>query len=80
MNPGLVNGYPAYATKQVPSDKVIFANWNDLIVADWAGIDIVVDPYSLSLNGQVRVVVTILTDVGVRHPVSFCVSTDSGAQ
>lgn len=77
---GTVNGYPAYATLQVPGDKVIFGNWNDLIVADWAGIDIVVDPYSLSLNGQVRCVVTILTDVGVRHPVSFCVSTDSGAQ
>ena len=77
---GTVNGYKAYATKQVPSDKVIFGNWNDLILADWAGIDITVDPYSLSTSGQVRIVIMLLTDTAIRHAASFTVSSDSGAQ
>lgn len=77
---GLVNGYRAEATKQVPSDKVIFGNWQDIIIADWAGIDVVVDPYTLSLNGQISLVVTQWSDVGVRHAGSFAVSSDSGAQ
>ena len=77
---GEVNGYPARTTKQVPADKVIFANWADLILAEWAGIDVVVDPYSLKKTGQIEVTITLHSDIGVRHPVSFCVSTDSGAQ
>jgi len=76
---GEVNGYPAYATKQVPGNKVIFANWADLILAEWAGIDVVVDPYSLKKTGQIEVTITLHCDIGVRHAVSFCVSTDSGA-
>lgn len=77
---GEVNGYRAAATKQVPSDKVIFGNWQDLILAEWAGIDVVVDPYSLKKVGQVEITTTLWTDIGVRHAGSFCISTDSGAQ
>ena len=77
---GIVNGYGAYATKQVSDDKVIFGNWADLILADWAGVDIVVDPYSLKKQGQIEITITLMSDIGVRHAVSFCVSTDSGAQ
>lgn len=72
-----VNGYPAKATNQVPSaTSVIFGRWDDLIVADWDGLDVVVDPYSLSLNGQISVVIQTLTDVGVRHAKSFTNSTN----
>lgn len=77
---GMVNGYRAGVTKQVPSDKVLFGNWADLILADWAGIDVVVDPYSLATQGQVQIVITLWTDIGVRHAVSFSASSDSGAQ
>lgn len=77
---GQVNGYRALVTNQVPSNKVFYGNWNDLILASWAGIDVVVDPYSLKKSGQIEITMTQWADVGVRHPVSFCVSTDSGAQ
>lgn len=77
---GTVNGYRAEVSQQVPSDKVIFGNWSNVILADWDGMDVVVDPYSLAGSGQIKVTIQMLTDVGVRHPASFCVSTDSGAQ
>lgn len=75
-----VNGYPARATNQIASNKVVFGNWNDLIVAEWAGMDVVVDPYSAKKTGQIEVTMTLWTDIGVRHGASFCISSDSGAQ
>jgi HK97 family phage major capsid protein len=78
------NGYKFASTNQFPTsgtlNQVIFGNWADLILADWDGIDVVVDPYSLADTNIVRVVITIMTDIGVRHAVSFCISSDSGAQ
>ena len=75
---GLVNGYPAVASKQIPdATNVLFGNWSDLIVADWDGVDITVDPYSLSTSNQVRVVVQILTDSGLRHAASFSASINA---
>jgi HK97 family phage major capsid protein len=77
---GMVNDYPAEVTNQVPSDKVIFGDWSQIILADWDGLDVVVDPYTLATEGQVRVVIHTLTDVGLRQVASFSVSADSGAQ
>jgi HK97 family phage prohead protease len=77
---GIVNGYRAIASTIITGDKVIFGNFNDVIIASWLPLEIIVDPYSLSLNHQVRIVVNTLADIGVRHPESFAVSTDSGAQ
>jgi HK97 family phage major capsid protein len=80
--PGLgeVNGYTAAATKQVPSDRVIYGNFADLLLASWAGIDVVIDPYSLKKSGQIEITITNWADIGVRHAGSFCASSDSGAQ
>lgn len=77
---GMVNGYRAEATKQVPSNKAIFANWIDVILAEWAGVDVVVDPYSLKKTGQIEVTITIWVDNGLRHEGSVAISSDSGAQ
>ncbi len=75
------NGYPLFATNQIGSgNQVIFGNFADAIYGDWAGWDVVVDPYTQAASGQVIITMTILTDFGVRHPASFCVSSDSGAQ
>lgn len=74
----MVNGYPAFATTQLTTlPSVIFGNWNDLIVADWGGggNEVIVDPYSLSMQGQVRIVMQQLSDVAIRHGKSFSIST-----
>ena len=74
------NGYRAEVSKNVPSNKVLFGNWAEMILADWDGVDVVVDPYSLSLQNQIRIVINLMTDVGIRQPLSFNVSTDAGNQ
>ena len=72
----MVNGYPARATNQLTTlPSVIFGNWSDLIIGDWASNEVIVDPYSLSLQGQVRIVMQQLSDVAIRHAKSFSIST-----
>lgn len=82
---GYVNGYYAIVTNQVGTaaavnHQVIYGNWNDLIMASFAGLDVVVDPYSLSKAAQIQITITQWMDVAIRHAGSFCISTDSGAQ
>jgi HK97 family phage major capsid protein len=69
----MLGSYPARATNQLTAvPSVIFGNWADMIIGDWASPEIIVDPYSLSMANQIRIVVHQLTDVGIRHPKSFC--------
>ena len=75
-----VNGYEAASTNNVPSNLVIFGVFSELIIADFAGINVTVDPYSLSLQDQIRTTVVVMTDNGLRHEPAFVVSADSGAQ
>jgi HK97 family phage major capsid protein/HK97 family phage prohead protease len=80
MDDNTVNGYKAQVTNQVASNAVFFGNWNDLVMASWAGLDVVVDPYTLASNSQIKIVVNQMADIAVRNKDSFCKSTDSGAQ
>ena len=81
-----VNGYSAFATNQIPNDltsgsstglsAVIFGNWNDLIIGMWGALDILVDPYTGSTSGTVRVVALQDLDVQLRHVESFAAILD----
>jgi HK97 family phage major capsid protein len=73
-----VNGYKAFATNQVPSNKVILGKWDECIVAQWAGLDIVVDIYSIAEKAEVRVIANLFTDVKYRYASAFAYSTNSG--
>jgi HK97 family phage major capsid protein len=70
---GSINGYPAVATTQMTADTTVFGDWSQVILAEFgAGVDLVVDPYSLALTGLLRVHVARLVDVGVRQGAAFC--------
>ena len=75
-----VNGYAAKATNQVPSDKVVFGDFSELIIATWGVMSLVVDPYTKAASGQQVITVNSFHDIGVRNPVSFAVSADAGNQ
>jgi hypothetical protein len=79
-NDGEMNGYRAAATNQIPNNQMLFGNFGDVIHALWGGYDIIVNPYTLDTQAEVRITVNTFGDVAVRHPASFCVSSDSAAQ
>jgi HK97 family phage major capsid protein len=71
-----MNGYNVIRSNQVTSGDFYFGNFADLLVGMYGGLDITVDPYSLSSSGGVRIVALQTVDVAVRHAVSFCKSSD----
>jgi HK97 family phage major capsid protein len=72
VEPGnTVNGYRAIVSNQASNGILYFGNFSDLLVGMWAGLDILVDPYTASTSGTVRVVALQTVDVAVRHAVSF---------
>jgi HK97 family phage major capsid protein/HK97 family phage prohead protease len=71
MENGEVNGYRGVLSNQVASGDLWFGNFADLIIGYFSGLDIMVDPYTNSTSGTVRVVALQDVDVAVRHPESF---------
>ena len=76
---GTINGYRAIVSNQCAAGDAYFGNFNDLLVGMWSGVDLTVDPYSLSTTGTVRIVAFQTVDVAVRHAVSFCLGNDGGS-
>lgn len=81
-----VNGYRTWVTNQLPSNltkgtttgrsAAIFGNWNDLMIGQWGGLDLLVDPYTASNTGTVRVVALQDVDIAIRRAASFAVAKD----
>ena len=71
----VVNGYPVVVSAQLTANNYVFGNFNDLLIGFFGGLDIVVDPFSNSTSGTVRVVALQSVDVAVRHAVSFCAAS-----
>ena len=66
-----VNGYRGVLSNQVASGDLWFGNFADLIIGYFSGLDLMVDPYTHSTSGTVRVVAMQDVDIAVRHPESF---------
>jgi HK97 family phage major capsid protein/HK97 family phage prohead protease len=66
-----VNGYRGEVSNQVESNDLWFGNFADLLIGYFSGLDLMVDPYSNSTSGTVRVVAMQDVDMAVRHPESF---------
>lgn len=83
-----VNGYRAVASNQVPANltkgtasgicsAIIYGNWSDLLLGMWGGLDLVVDPFTGSTSGTVRVVALQDVDFACRQPASFAAMLDA---
>ena len=82
-----LNGYPCAVSTQVPANlqkgtgtnlrALIFGVWSSLIIAEWGTIDILVDPYSQSSSGNVRVRALMDTDINTRYQQAFAVVRDA---
>lgn len=72
LQDGQINGYRAIVSNQVAAGDAYFGNFADLLIGMWGGLDLLVDPYTASTTGTVRVVAMQSVDVAVRHAVSFC--------
>lgn len=86
---GTLLGYRAESSTQVPSNltkgtgtnlhAVLFGAWNQLMIGQWSGVDLVLDPYTKAKNAVVNIVINGWYDTAVRHPESFAAIVDADA-
>ena len=77
VEPGnTINGYRAIVSNQVTAGDLHFGNYADLLIGMYGGLDILVDPYTSSSSGTVRIRALQTVDVAVRHAVSFAYNND----
>lgn len=81
----LVNEYMAVSSNQIPStgtyaNRSIFGNFRDMLICMWAGMEIIVDPYTSRKEGTIEIQIEKMWDLVIRHPESFSLSSDSAAQ
>lgn len=75
-NEGMVNGFKACYTKNMPADTILLANLQDLMIGYWGSIEIDVDPYGDNFRkGNVSVRAMMDVDMNLRRVTSFCKAT-----
>lgn len=79
---GNMIGYRAVSSNQVSKTLaggaehgLILANWADLLIGMWAGLELLVDPYTLATQGLVKITSFQMVDIGLRRAESFCKAT-----
>ena len=84
VNPGmqgnLINGYPTFFTNGCTktgsaSADFFFGDFSKLYMGMFGGLDIMVDPYSVAVNGQTRLVLNQYMDWGVSDGAGFVKAT-----
>ena len=83
-----MNGYKAFTTNAVPStltkgtsgavcSAILFADWSKLFLAQWGGLDLIVDPYSLKKKAEVEVTAISYYDICATYPAAFAAMKDA---
>jgi hypothetical protein len=79
MEGSTINGYPVYVTNGCSKTTdfstttgygFIFGNWADLIIGQWGGYDLTVDPYSQAVYANIRLVVNCYFDAAAARTTS----------
>lgn len=70
-----VMGRQVVESNQITDGDLWFGNWVMLVLGMWGGLDIIVDPYTNSTSGTVRVVALQSVDYVCRQPEAFAKGT-----
>jgi HK97 family phage major capsid protein/HK97 family phage prohead protease len=71
-----IKGYPYIMSNQVTNEHYFFGDFSQVLIGEWGGLEINVDPYTHSLKGKIRYVTFKTVDVAVRQPTAFCHAHD----
>ena len=70
-----IDGTQALCTAHVPSGKIVYGDWSNLVIANWDNvqIDVVRDSANL-INGQVMIIINAFVDGVVVRPEAFAIA------
>ena len=71
-------GYDYAVTTQLAQTEIFFANWADLLIAQWGGFEMTAstDADDAFAKNQIWIRAIQEVDIGTRHVVSFCYASD----
>ena len=71
MEGGDVEGIPVLSTTGVVSKGMLLGNFRELLIGQWGGIDLTVDPYTQAGKAMVRLVINAYFDARMRRPAAL---------
>jgi hypothetical protein len=69
-----IDGEKVFATSNCYSNKGIYADWSNLLIAQWAGTSILIDNVTQASKGNVRLVINGFFDFALAHPQAFSIA------
>lgn len=66
-----IYGYGVVTTNQTGAGKLVLGDFRDLVVAEWGGLDIIVDPYTGAQKNEVKIVANSHLGAAVRRAAAF---------
>lgn len=76
MENGKVIGIDTIYSNNCPANTIIMGVWNQFVVGQWGGIDLIANPYTKAKENLIELIINANFDMGCYHPESFCVATD----
>ena len=78
---GMMLGYPVSTTTQIPNtftdagtaavggarSAILFGNWEEVVIGQWSGIEVIVDPYTQKMKAEIEVAMHLMYDLNIRH-------------
>jgi HK97 family phage major capsid protein len=71
MTDNRIVGYNHQVSQQLTASDFVFGVFSQVLVGEWGGIELNVDPYTHSLKGKTRFVIFKTCDIAIRHPEAF---------
>jgi HK97 family phage major capsid protein len=72
---GIVSGFRAMSSNQMPAGDILFGDWAETILAEWGVLEVEVNPYANFQAGIIGVRAIYSMDVGVRRPFAYSLAT-----
>lgn len=68
---GYLDGRRVYVDGSLSSGDIFFGDFSNIVVGQWGGIELLVDPYTQGVSGTIRIVVHLVCDIGILRPNTF---------
>jgi HK97 family phage major capsid protein/HK97 family phage prohead protease len=68
---GMMCGFPAISSNQIPTAGLLFGDWQELVVGEWGVLEVEVNPYANFKAGIIGVRAIYSMDCAVRRPLAF---------
>lgn len=66
-----IDGYSVAVDGNLATGEIFFGDFSNIIVGQWGGLEIMIDPYKYARSGGVEVIASLVADVAVRNPQTF---------